>query len=317
MQTKSRFTCCLIGQRSLLILCAEDLLSRGHVIRGVATESDEIRAWAAGRNVPVLSSGNSEVERLLTEERCYYLFSIINYRVFPPTLLSLPNRGAINFHDGPLPGYAGMYVTSWALVNREAEHGVSWHSMAKEIDAGAVLKEKRFAVSADDTAFTLNAKCYEAGFDAFRTLLTELEEDSVSQRVQTAPTANGYYALRKRPDRIACLDWPRSAEDLHALHRALDFGRYENPLGCPKLVWGERVLVPRRMTVLDQPATHPAGTVDAASPSNVLRVHTATTVVEVGEFCEQDGRPVEIALPASRSNGSIRLQLCAAQATPP
>ncbi len=79
-----------------------------------------------------------------------------------------------------------MYVTTWALINGEPEHGISWHWMTKEIDAGGVLKEKRFPVASDETAVTLNSKCYEAGFDAFRSLLTDLE-----QGTDTQPSADG------------------------------------------------------------------------------------------------------------------------------
>ncbi len=31
--------------------------------------------------------------------------------------------GAINFHDGPLPRYAGLNTPAWAIINGEAEHG--------------------------------------------------------------------------------------------------------------------------------------------------------------------------------------------------
>ena len=309
MRAESRFTCCLIGQQSLLILCAEDLLARGHAIRGVATESDEIGKWAASRSVPVLPSSNDRLVKLLSDDPCDFLFSVINYRVLPDHVLRLPKRGAINFHDGPLPGYAGMYVTTWALINGEREHGVSWHWMTKEIDAGGVLKEKRFPVSRDETAFTLNTKCYEAGFETFRSLLTDLEQDTVSSRPQTGNVRGGYYGLRKRPERMATLDWSRPAEDLDALHRSLDFGRYENPIGCAKVVWGDQILIPGRLTVLEQTSTELPGTLERRADTNAVGVHTSTKLVELAALCTLDGEPVEISsltsLPADagRSHG--------------
>ena len=205
---------------------------------------------------------------------CDYFFSVINYRVLPDEILRLPEAGAINFHDGPLPGYAGMYVTTWALINGEREHGISWHWMTKEIDAGGVLKEKRFPVASDETAVTLNSKCYEAGFDAFRSLLTDLEQGTTSSRPQTGHATGGYYGLRQRPARLATLDWSRPAEELGALFRSLDFGRYENPIGCPKVVWGDRVLIPGRFTILEQQSTRPPGTFERRADSNaVARAH--------------------------------------------
>jgi non-ribosomal peptide synthetase component F/methionyl-tRNA formyltransferase/acyl carrier protein len=295
MGAESRFTCCLIGQRSLLILCGDELLARGHGILGVATENDEIQKWAAARSLAVLPTTNAELGKFFSGSPCDYLLSVINYRVLPDEILRLPKQGAINFHDGPLPGYAGVYVTTWALINGEPEHGISWHWMTKEIDAGGVLKEKRFPVASDETAVTLNSKCYEAGFDAFRSLLTDLEQRTTSSRPQTGHEPGGYYGLRQRPARLATLDWSRPAEELGALFRSLDFGRYENPIGCPKVVWGDRVLIPGRFAILEQQSTRPPGTFERRADSNAVAVHTATKIVEVGSFSTLDGEPVEIA----------------------
>ena len=109
-----------------------------------------------------------------------------------------------------------MHVTTWALINGEREHGISWHWMVKEIDGGGVLKEKRFPVRPDDTATSLNTKCFEAGFEAFCSLLTDLEQGTLANRQQVEPIPGGYYALRKRPERMSTLDWSRPAEELDA-----------------------------------------------------------------------------------------------------
>ena len=158
MRAESRFSCCLIGEKSLLVLCAEELLRRGHEIRGVATLNDEIGKWSADRTIPLVRSTKDELAEFLSGNECDYLFSIVNYRVLPDDTLRLPKRGAINFHDGPLPGYAGMYVTSWAIINGERDHGVSWHWMVKAVDGGGVLQERRFPIWPDDTATSLNTR---------------------------------------------------------------------------------------------------------------------------------------------------------------
>ena len=41
--------------------------------------------------------------------------------------LELARQGAVNFHDGPLPAYAGLNAPVWAILNREATHGITWH----------------------------------------------------------------------------------------------------------------------------------------------------------------------------------------------
>jgi non-ribosomal peptide synthetase component F/methionyl-tRNA formyltransferase len=310
MGVESRFTCCLVGKRSLLALCGDRILARGHSIRFVATQNDEIAKWAASRNLPVLPLNFDRLATCLSDNPCDYLFSIVNDRVLPERVLCLPKKGAINFHDGLLPGYAGMYVTTWALVNGEKEHGISWHFMTKEIDVGSVVKEQRVAVSSDETAFTLNTKCYEAGFEAFQSLLTDLEQGTVSSRSHTSHATGRYYGLKKRPERIAVLDWSKPADELSALFRALDFGRYENPIGRPKVVWGDRVLIPGRLTVLERKSTKRPGTFEPGADSTTVAVHTTTNVIELGSFSTLDGQSVEVSslsLPlADPKNGTVR-----------
>ena len=46
------------------------------------------------------------------------LFSIANLRILPDAVLEQA-KVRINFHDGPLPGYAGLNVTSWAILAGE------------------------------------------------------------------------------------------------------------------------------------------------------------------------------------------------------
>src|SRR5690606_27787228 len=104
-----------------------------------------------------------------------YLLSITNLRMLPTWLLERPTKMAINFHDGPLPRYAGLNAPVWALINGETEHGITWHRMEKGADTGPILVSRRFPIAANETVFALNAQCYQAGLDAFPELLDALE----------------------------------------------------------------------------------------------------------------------------------------------
>ena len=55
-----------------------------------------------------------------------YLFSIVPNKIFSEEILKLPRRFAINFHDAPLPKYAGLNATTWAILNNEKSHGITW-----------------------------------------------------------------------------------------------------------------------------------------------------------------------------------------------
>ncbi len=55
--------------------------------------------------------------------------------------------------------------------NGETEHGVTWHLLDKQLDVGDIVQQKRFAIDDDESAFSLNAKCFEYGFTSFCDLL--------------------------------------------------------------------------------------------------------------------------------------------------
>ena len=116
-------------------------------------------------------------------------------RLLPPELLALPRQLAINFHDGPLPRYAGLNATCWALLNGESEHAVTWHVIEDKADTGDILVQQAFPIAADDTAFTLNARCFAFGTQSFGELCNQLANGTATGRAQDL-TRRSYFAAR-------------------------------------------------------------------------------------------------------------------------
>ena len=76
--------------------------------------------------------------------------------ILPKRVLELPRRCAINYHYAPLPKYAGPYATSWAIMQGERVHGVTWHAMIELVDAGDILKQYLFEI--DEGAGVLQSR---------------------------------------------------------------------------------------------------------------------------------------------------------------
>ena len=169
----NQISCFIIGTESHLIQCAEILLQRGHQICGIISSEKLIKNWAKENGILRVEPG-PDVASVLSRQSFDYLFSITNFSIIPNEILALPRKGAINFHDGPLPRYAGLHATSWAVINQEKTHGVTWHIMSAEVDKGDILKQRSVDIVEDDTAFTLDAKCYEASINSFAELVDEL-----------------------------------------------------------------------------------------------------------------------------------------------
>ena len=278
-----------IGSRSLLIQCAERFVRRGHQIRAIVSSDSSIQRWATDHGVACVAPGPDLVSRLGTEP-FDYLFSVVNLAVLARDMLLLPRRAAINFHDGPLPAYAGLNVTSWALLNQEREHGVSWHVMSDRVDGGDILAEARFPIAADDTALTLNARCYEAAVATFEELIVALESGTVRRRRQDLQ-GRRYFGKDKRPTAAGNIDWSRPAAEIAALVRALDFGPYANPLTTAKISLRGVPIVVRRSEILESKSLRQPGTVTRIG-SDQISVSTSTNDVALGTFTTPLGSPL-------------------------
>ena len=116
-------------------------MERGHQICGIISSEELIKNWANEKGIRQIEL-DSDLLSVLKQQSFDYLFSIVYPHIIPGEILALPCRSAINFHDGPLPRYAGMNVTSWAIINQETTHGVTWHVMSAEVDKGDILKQR-------------------------------------------------------------------------------------------------------------------------------------------------------------------------------
>src|SRR6185369_709630 len=114
-------------------------------------------------------------------------------------------RLAINFHDGPLPRYAGLNATSWALLAGEKTHGVTWHEMTNRPDAGRIARQRLFPIDDGETALSLNTRCYEAGLDAFVDIARELAKGDLQLTPQEGQRE--FFARDRRPDLLGTINF--------------------------------------------------------------------------------------------------------------
>lgn len=238
MQSSETFSCFLIGADTLLTECGEVLLQKGHDIKGVITSAPRISQWAHSKSLAVIPEKGGYIEALRATE-FDYLFSITHLAIIKDDVLQLPKKMAVNFHDGPLPAYAGLNTPAWALMNRETRYGISWHQITPGVDEGDLLKQAFFDIAPDETSLSVNTKCFAAALESFPVLVDELNGGN-EQRTAQDLSGRSYFGKFKRPEQMAVLDWEKPAIELEALVRALDFGEYPNLLSCPKILLGDQ-----------------------------------------------------------------------------
>ncbi len=270
----------LVGEGTLLAGCGDILLGLGQRVAAVVTARADDRALGLGEGDPRPTAPTRDLASVLRGLDFDHLASIAHLSMIPAEALGLVRGLAVNFHDGPLPRYAGLNVTSWAILGRETTHGVTWHEMTARPDAGRLLEQRIFDVAPDETAFSLNAKCYAAGLESFTDLARRVAAGDTGGREQDL-AGRSYFGRHDRPAAAAVIDWQAAADEIAALARALDFGPHPNPLALPKVLLGDGFVFVGRADVTDGPSGLPPGTVAAVLP-NGLQVATRTADIRAG-----------------------------------
>jgi natural product biosynthesis luciferase-like monooxygenase protein len=282
----TRQSALIIGNESLTHSCAEAWLTRGHGIAVVVTRNAPMAAWAKGLGLRVEAPGPGLAARL-GGLHFDWVLSIANLSVIPKAVLALARKGAVNFHDGPLPAHAGLNAPVWALLAGEAQHGITWHLMTEDVDGGDILEQRLFSIGASDTALTLNARAYAAALDSFPALMDQLAQGL--RRIPQDLTRRHLHLRNDRPAAFGRVDWSQTADQVARLVRALDHGPYWNPLTTAKIVTSAGVLNVGTAEVV--PGQARAGVI-LARDAGVLVVACAVGAVRLSRLTCQRGLSV-------------------------
>lgn len=277
-------TAFFFGNGTLLLRCAEAFRDTGGKVAGIVSTDPQIAAWAEAEGIAHMAFEEAEIG-----QEADYIFSVANLTVLSPATLRRARLVAVNFHDGPLPARAGSNVPAWSIIEGAAEHAVTWHEMTERVDAGRVLKQRRFPIGPNDTAFSLNARCYEAGFESFCELLSELMEGRCQPAAATGD--RGWYAKAKRPEALGTLDFTAPAGVLCHMVRGLNFGGYANPLALAKLWTGTSLLTVGRLEIVAGGAGTPGAVV--ASDGESVTIMAADSGVRLSGLADLGGRPID------------------------
>jgi methionyl-tRNA formyltransferase len=169
------------------------------------------------------------------------IFSVNNWDLIHADLLAVPADGIINFHNGPLPAYRGVNIPSWAIMNGEQLHGVTWHFVTAEIDAGDIVATETFELSSKETAISLTLRCIKTGLQLFPRLLDQYASGGIASSPQEGE--GRYYSASTSPPNEGYLDFNWPFERLSAIVRGLSFRPFDNPFTYPRIHAGTETLL--------------------------------------------------------------------------
>jgi natural product biosynthesis luciferase-like monooxygenase protein len=304
--TLNKRNCVLIGNDSLLLECAQRLLSMNFGICAVLTDSVRIRDWAEAQKIEVRSAKSLESDDIKSWV-CDYVFSVTWLNIVPDFLRSLPRVAAINIQDSPLPRYSGPNGPAWALMNQEADFGVCWHIAESQVGEGDILKQVAVPIEANDTTVSLNMKCFEAALSSFEELLPELLNNTFERQPQEEAARFGF-GRDQRPDHWGLLDWSLSAEKLEALVHGLDYGPYNNSFCMAKMLVADFAVGIAGAIAEPKNEKVEAGTILAASERGLV-VATTDGNLRITELHSLTGKALDLPLWMEQNGIQVGQQL--------
>ena len=182
----------------MVVQCATLLEGAGFDIAGLHSPDAPLREWAEQRQHPNYYADFAAFRQWCETIAYDYLFSVINFRILPASMLASPKICAINYHDAPLPKYAGSHACAWALHDRAPTHGITWHVMTELVDGGDILTQATYPLTGTETLQQLEQRCYLTAMRSFRALLPTLKTETFVRTPQDL-TQRTYYARSARP----------------------------------------------------------------------------------------------------------------------
>ena len=189
---------------------------RGHHLQPTPT-----KVAAQSRGVPVLQPTRLKDGTLVDALRALSpdLGVVAAYgRILPDALLALPRLGMSNIHASLLPKYRGAAPIHRAIIDGEAETGVTIMRVVSELDAGPMLSSASLRIEPDATTPEVERTLAEMGGRLVLEAVERLSAGTASEVAQDEARVTYAAKIEKHEGAVA---WDLPAARLHNLVRGL------------------------------------------------------------------------------------------------
>ncbi len=271
------------------------LLGAGHEVCAVFTRRDKpvgrkqiltappVKQLAQQHDIPVyqprtLRDGSSDA---LIQQLAPDIIVVVAYGcIIPPQLLHVAKYGCINLHVSLLPKYRGSAPIQWAVLNGDAETGVSIMQLDEGLDTGDVLMVEPVAIDPEETSGELFDRVSAVGAKTLVDALAKIEAGQLTPVPQDHSKATLAPPLSKDTARFAF------TEDAAHIH---NWVRGMNPWPT---AWfeqdGKRIKV-SECRLAENPQNAAPGTVLALKPLTVAAQNGAVALLSV---TPEGGKPM-------------------------
>lgn len=146
------------------------------------------------------------------------LFVVVAYgKILPKEVLGIPKYGTLNVHPSLLPKWRGPSPIQYAILNGDAETGVSIMLLDEEMDHGPILEVRRSKIVDRDTTGTLSARLAEISGNLLLETIPRWLAGGITPQKQDHAQATYSKIIAKEDGRI---DWQESAREIERMLRA-------------------------------------------------------------------------------------------------
>ena len=284
-----------MGTPDIAAASLKALLDAGHTICGVFTRRDKpvgrkqvltappVKQLARQYGLPVwqprtLRDGSSDdIIRELDPE----LVVVVAYGcIIPPQLLHVAKYGCINLHVSQLPKYRGSAPIQWAVLNGDAETGVTIMQLDEGLDTGDILMMRPVAIDPEETSGELFDKVSAIGAATLVEAVDKLGRGELTPIAQNHAAATLAPPLDKAAAQFAFTD---SAAHIHNWVRGM------NPWPVAWFAQDGKKIKVLESRLADNPQGAAPGTVLAIKPLTVAAVDGAVQLLTV---TPEGGKPM-------------------------
>lgn len=179
--------------------------------RELKLQSSPVKEIAARAGLPVLQPEKARDEKFIGELRRLQpdMIAVAAYgQILPPGILDLPRFGCVNVHTSLLPKYRGASPIQSAILNGDAETGVTIMKMDAGMDTGAILAQEKTPIHPGDNGQTLHDRLAQMGAQLLVRTIPDFAAGKIQPRPQPADGVSHAPKIRKEDGRI---DWTQPA----------------------------------------------------------------------------------------------------------
>lgn len=271
-----------MGTPDFAVPTLDALVNAGHDVAAVVTQPDKpkgrgksilmtpVKEKAVKYNIPVYQPVKVKQDEAFIktlEDMAPDAIVVTAFgQILPKSILDIPKYGCINVHASLLPKYRGAAPVQWAVIDGEAESGITTMFMSTGLDTGDMLEKTVVTLDKKETGGSLHDKLSLLGGKLIVSTLEKLENGTAVRIPQNDEAACYAKMLEKS---MGDIDWTNDALQIERLIRGL------NPWPSAYTSWHGKTIKIWEADVLDKET-------DAAC-GQIIEITKGTLLVQTGK----------------------------------